>query len=114
MLPHESPLFLAAAAQEPGAIWIVKPPASSQGRGIYVTDDVGEIETVGLEDNVYVSRYVDNPLLLEGGLKFDLRIYVAVTSFHPALRIYMYEEGLVRIATHKFARRRNVISRTRR
>ena len=36
-------------------------------------------------------------------MKFDLRIYVAVTSFHPALRIYMYDEGLVRIATHEFS-----------
>jgi hypothetical protein len=49
---------------------------------------------------VVVSEYVSNPLLING-LKFDLRIYVAITSLHP-LKIYMYKEGLVRLATHKY------------
>lgn len=34
-------------------------------------------------------RYVDSPYLV-GGKKFDLRIYVLVTSYSP-LRVYLYK-----------------------
>lgn len=47
-----------------------------------------------------MSRYIDSPLLLYGH-KFDLRIYVVVTSYEP-LKIYVYREGLVRIASERY------------
>lgn len=51
------------------------------------------------------SEYIDNPLTFNG-FKFDLRIYVALTSMNP-LRIYIYEEGLTRFATSKYSQNQN-------
>jgi len=39
--------------------------------------------------------------MLINELKFDLRVYFAITSYHP-LKIYIYEDGLVRFATHTY------------
>ena len=78
-------------------MWIIKPHNSSQGKGIFLVDDISQVP---IDDSLIVSRYIDNPLLLNG-LKFDLRVYVMVTSFEP-LRIYVYNEGLARFASEPY------------
>ncbi|XP_054287867.1 tubulin polyglutamylase TTLL5-like [Macrosteles quadrilineatus] len=77
--------------------WIVKPVASSRGRGIYIVNSPDEVP---LEESLVVAKYIENPLLVSGH-KCDLRLYVAVTSYDP-LMVYLYEEGLVRLATVKY------------
>ncbi|KAJ0399930.1 hypothetical protein ATCC90586_000116 [Pythium insidiosum] len=87
-------------------LWILKPPAAACGRGIRVlrTKDVEPAlrEKRGSRRRQWVlQRYISNPLLLDG-LKFDLRIYVLVTSVDP-LRVYLFKEGLTRFCTTPYA-----------
>uniref|UniRef100_A0A1B0CZT0 Tubulin--tyrosine ligase-like protein 5 n=1 Tax=Phlebotomus papatasi TaxID=29031 RepID=A0A1B0CZT0_PHLPP len=79
--------------------WIVKPAASSRGRGIYIVNSLDKIPS---DEQLVVAKYISDPLCIDGH-KCDVRLYVAVTSFDPLL-IYVYEEGLVRLATVKYNR----------
>ncbi|CAK9000104.1 unnamed protein product [Durusdinium trenchii] len=97
VLPEQVQEFLEVYNQK-GGLWIVKPHASSRGRGIFVLKDVSELP---LNEVSVVSQYVADPLLIQG-LKFDLRVYVLVTSYEP-LRAYVYREGLVRFACRPYS-----------
>ncbi|XP_055536464.1 tubulin polyglutamylase TTLL5 isoform X2 [Wyeomyia smithii] len=79
--------------------WIVKPVASSRGRGIFIVNSPDQIASY---EQVVVAKYITDPLCIDGH-KCDIRLYVAVTSFDPLI-IYLYEEGLVRLATVKYDR----------
>ena len=57
---------------------------------------INDISEVPIDESCIISRYISNPFLING-LKFDLRIYVMVTSMDP-WRIYIYNEGLARFA----------------
>ncbi|EDV21482.1 uncharacterized protein TRIADDRAFT_30320, partial [Trichoplax adhaerens] len=78
-------------------LWICKPADLSRGRGIFIFKDLNDLT---YDCSAVVQHYITNPLLISG-YKFDLRLYVVVTSFHP-LTVYVYREGLVRFSTDKF------------
>ncbi|XP_071958532.1 tubulin monoglutamylase TTLL4-like [Antedon mediterranea] len=78
--------------------WIMKPPASARGIGIKVIHKWTQIPK---RRPVIIQRYLAKPFLINGS-KFDLRIYVYVTSLDP-LRIYVYDDGLTRFATMKYS-----------
>jgi len=77
--------------------WIVKPPALARGEGIKVINKWSQIPPAR---PLVVQRYVARPYLINE-TKFDLRLYVLVTSVNP-LRIYLYDDGLVRFASNKY------------
>ena len=85
-LPEDFSLLYSNFNKEKKGMWIVKPTCSSQGKGIYIIDSISEVP---VDEVCIISRYISNPFLING-LKFDLRIYVLVTSYEP-LRIYIYE-----------------------
>jgi hypothetical protein len=59
---------------------VVEPPASMEKNNTYV-----------------VQKYIKHPALIDGH-KFDFRIYVLVTSVVDPLTIFLYDDGLVRLA----------------
>ena len=61
---------------------------------------IDDINDVNVDELSVISRYVTNPLLINGH-KFDLRIYVLITCCDP-LRIFLYPDGLVRFATEAY------------
>lgn len=99
-LPDQKDAFLRAVAREPKALWILKPPASACGRGIRVIHS-NNLKTIPANKKRIIQRYISNPCLIDER-KFDLRLYVLVTSIYP-LRIYLFHEGLVRFCTAKYS-----------
>lgn len=98
LLPQDYKELIAAHNKCRGP-WIVKPVASSRGRGIFIVNSPDQIASY---EQVVVAKYITDPLCIDGH-KCDIRLYVAVTSFDPLI-IYLYEEGLVRLATVKYDR----------
>uniref|UniRef100_A0A803XYE7 Tubulin--tyrosine ligase-like protein 5 n=1 Tax=Meleagris gallopavo TaxID=9103 RepID=A0A803XYE7_MELGA len=82
ILPAEYQEFCSTYSKDRGP-WIVKPVASSRGRGVYLINN-------SLTSDNFISDF-----------KFDVRLYVLVTSYDP-LVIYLYEEGLARFATVRY------------
>lgn len=103
VLPKEYVAFIEAFSESEETdgqmnYWIMKPAAKSRGRGISVINDITAV-TYG--EPVVLQRYLKNPMLLNG-FKFDLRIYVLVTSFNP-LEAFIYKEGFARLSTTPFS-----------
>lgn len=78
--------------------WIIKPPASARGVGIKVVNRWSQIPK---RKPIIVQRYVERPFLIQGS-KFDLRLYVLVTSINP-LRMYLHTDGLARFASVRYS-----------
>ena len=55
------------------------------------------LDEISPHDPNIVQRYMHRPHLLNG-FKYDLRIYVLLSSIAP-LRVFLYREGLVRVCT---------------
>ena len=108
ILPVDGPDFEYEYKKNKKALWIVKPVNLSRGRGIHLLRGETEFKSLYKKSTqltlpqYLISKYIDKPHILNNK-KYDLRIYVLVASFTP-LRIYLYNNGLVRFATEDYKR----------
>ena len=79
-------------------MYIYKPALGARGNGICILSPEDPLPSTSVQ--AVVQQYIMNPLLLHG-YKFDLRIYVLITSVDPLI-FYIYDQGLGRFATEKF------------
>lgn len=109
VLPGEYLLFV-EAFKKMGGVWIMKPVGKSQGKGIFLVDKLSQTAQwrndnrfnpdAPQAESYVVQQYIDKPLLI-GGRKFDIRLYVLVTSFNP-LVVYMYRDGFARFSVARY------------
>jgi len=115
-LPSEYHMFVEEFKKYPGKLWIMKPIAKSQGKGIFLFKKLKDImdwkkedyyrsidekrEDKEIPEAYIVQRYIDNPYLV-GGRKFDLRVYVLVSSYIP-LKAWLYRDGFARFTNVRY------------
>ena len=109
VLPADYSLFLEEFRRNVHAMWIMKPTSKAQGKGIFLVNKLSQIKKFantrwasnsGSVQSYVISRYIESPLLV-GGKKFDLRLYVLVTSYRP-LKAFMFRRGFARFCNAKY------------
>ncbi len=116
-LPSEYHIFVEEFKRHPGSIWIMKPAGKAQGKGIFLFRKLKDITDWKKDDyflrrdeeksdreppeTYVVQRYIENPYLI-GGKKFDIRVYVLVTSYVP-LKAWLYRSGFARFSNARFS-----------
>ncbi|CAD5225891.1 unnamed protein product [Bursaphelenchus okinawaensis] len=121
VLPLEYHIFVEEFKKyPPDTIWIMKPVSGAQGRGIFLFKKLKEIQewkklfyaTLCYEAQkggksdadtqpYVVQSYIHKPYLI-GGKKFDVRLYVLVTSFRP-LNAWVHREGFSRFSHSQYS-----------
>lgn len=124
-LPSDYSLFVEEFRRAPDRTWIMKPIGKAQGKGIFLINKLTQIKKWSngynakdgpdarwktaeerkaendKTESYIVSRYVQDPLLI-GGKKFDLRVYVVVTSYRP-LRAFVSRLGFARFCSVSYS-----------
>ena len=104
-------------------MFIVKPEAACQGKGIFLIRDLQDMDRQLAAQNAagfssglasggqqitgdyfhcVIQEYISRPLLIDK-MKFDLRLYVLVLGVDP-LRIFLFKDGLARLATTAYSK----------
>lgn len=113
ILPGDYALFVEEFKKpaHAGALWIMKPIARSQGKGIFLFNKLTQIQQwkseyrwkpeIAAVEAYVVQKYLAAPYLI-GGKKFDLRIYALVTNYAP-LTVWIYRSGFTRFSASRYS-----------
>jgi tubulin polyglutamylase TTLL9 len=110
ILPSEYSMFAEEFKKNNNSIWIMKPNARAQGKGVFLVNKLSQTsywkkdqrwKSDSHQECYVVQKYIENPYLI-GGKKFDLRIYVLVISYSPLI-VYLYREGFARFTFQRFS-----------
>ena len=77
-------------------VWMIKPTMGSLGLKISILTNFSKINL----KSYLITKYLYNPHLIKG-FKYDLRFHGLVSTIKP-LKLYLYNEGLVRLASEKY------------
>ncbi|XP_032240390.2 tubulin--tyrosine ligase isoform X2 [Nematostella vectensis] len=90
--------WLKASGEE---IWIAKSSAGAKGEDICLSSSPKEILDFIDEQNqaFVVQKYIENPLLLEGGRKFDIRCWVLLSHKYS---IHVFNQGVLRTSSEVY------------
>ncbi|CAJ1356566.1 unnamed protein product [Effrenium voratum] len=78
-------------------VWIVKPGTNSKGSGIECMRSLPQLlQHCERMPNRIVQKYIERPLLLFSGRKFDIRQWVLVRSVRP-LKVFLFSECYLRL-----------------
>jgi len=89
-------------------VWIMKPVLGLRGRGITVENELDQMFRNATQSNgavkatFVVQKYIENPLLVGGLRKHDMRQWVLVTSVNPLI-IWFFSECYVKVAASEYS-----------
>jgi tubulin--tyrosine ligase len=98
-----SQAFAANDAAGKGRTWLVKPASLNRGNGIELfsclADMLQHLRARKSGSQWVVQKYIEQPALVSGGRKFDIRAYVLLT---PEGGVYMANEAYARTSSTPF------------
>lgn len=96
----------AARNRQPSPTFIIKADQGGSGEGVEVTNQ--PLRSLYACCEAVIQRYISSPMLIDG-LKFDLRLYVLLTSVGgddgpdaPPMRAFLCREGMARFAVSPY------------
>ncbi|KAL4150758.1 hypothetical protein PRNP1_010155 [Phytophthora ramorum] len=116
---QRDPQFHAVAGENGGNVWICKPSNLSQGRGIVLCNSLKALTEItapvdgqeggdtlrnlsALPTKWIVQKYIERPLLLQNGRKFDIRQWVLITKLEPKPVAFWFDKSYLRFCSRKF------------